>query len=193
MKNARFNVATSPRHPLGSRAIALLFFLAFAGVAYATTFITLGDDKYFLANTQVTDKGHLREYLPAGKTLTNWERLASVRVFSDLKDPEAYLRHLGSQVVHDHPAARAQLLQDPQTKAYLLDFMTFPPDATRPYYAEWNLMRATYVEGKGLIVYQYARRIYDVGPQTGPIVSAERNKMMAPFSTATFEEKEDTK
>jgi hypothetical protein len=193
MKNARFDVATPYRRPLGICAVAALFFLVFAGVAYASTFIVLGDDRYFLADTQATDKGQLREYIPAGQTLTNWERLVSVRVFSDLKDPEAYLRRLGSQVVHDHPAARAQLLQNPQTKAYVLDFMTFPPEATRPYYAEWNLMRATDVEGKGLIVYQYARRIYDVGPQTGLIVNAERNKMMAPFSAAAFEEQEDTK
>lgn len=152
--------------------------------------ITIGDTQFLLANAVPPEQPLLREYVPAGQTLDDWERLASVRIFKDLKDPRAYLDKLGNQVVHSHPAARAQLLQSDDRKGYVLDFMMFPPDSTRPFYAEWSLARAAYVEGKGLVVYQYSVRIYKVGPETGPIVQAERVKMLKPFEAATFEEKE---
>jgi len=185
-------VVTPSPLPLRLCVIALFWF-EFASAAAAAPYITLNDEKYFLADTESNDRQQLREYLPKGETLANWERLTSIRITKDLNDPESFLHRLASQVVHDHPAAKAWLLQNTQTKAFVLDFMTFPPDKTRPYYAEWNLMRAVYVEGKGLVVYQYASRLYDVGPQIGPIVVAERNKIIGPFSTDTFEEKEDAK
>ena len=55
--------------------------------------------------------------------------------------------------------------------------MAFPPSTTKPFYAEWNLWRASYVDGKGLVVYQYARRIYTVGPEFGAVVKEARDRI----------------
>jgi hypothetical protein len=55
------------------------------------------------------------------------------------------------------------------------------------------LWRASYVDGKGLVVYQYARRIYTVGPEFGAVVKAAREKMYNAFAAATFVELEDAK
>jgi hypothetical protein len=169
--------------------VFLLFALGLATSVRAAPFITIGDDRFFLVNATSI----LREYVPLGQTLDNWQELAAIRILKDQKDPRAYLDRLGHQVVKSNPAARAELVQSDETKAFILDFMTFPGFTTKPFYAEWNLFRATYVDGRGLVVYQYARRIYQLGPDTGRIVMAARQKMYKPFAAATFEEVEDAK
>jgi len=169
----------------------LLLLLITTGRILAAPYVTIGDLKFFKAYAPADSPVQLREYLPAGETFDHWNRMASVRVFKDQKDPKKYLDAVAAQVVKSHPAARAQLLQNDKTKTLVLDFMTFPADDVRPRFAEWNLMRAKYIKGTGLVVYQYAVRFYVVGKETGALVNAERNKMVAPFESATFEEKEE--
>lgn len=168
------------------RLFSVLIFIALAP-AHAAPSIVIGDLKLFQAYAPPESKVGLREYVPAGESIKSWTRMASVRVFKDQKDPKAYLTAVAAQVAKSHPSARYQFLRNDTTKSLVLDFMTFPPESVSPFYAEWNLMRASFVEGKGLVVYQYAMRIFDVGPQTGAIVNAERNKMVGPFELATFE------
>lgn len=169
------------------RLYPTLIFIALANL-HAAPSIAIGDLKLFQAYAPPESKVALREYVPAGESIKNWTRMASIRVFKDQKDPKAYLTAVAAQVAKSHPSARYQFLQNNKGKSLVLDFMTFPPESVSPFYAEWNLMRASFVEGKGLVVYQYAMRIFDVGPQIGPIVNAERNKMVGPFELATFEE-----
>ncbi|MBI5772911.1 MAG: hypothetical protein HZA89_04095 [Verrucomicrobia bacterium] len=175
----------------------LLLILCFATVSTlkAEPFITIGDLKLFRAYAPTNSKVELREYIPQGENIKEWSRLASVRVFKNLKDPEAYLRNVAATVAKSHPSARYQYLrmESDKTKKLILDFMTFPPESVPKFYAEWNLMRAQYVAGKGLVVYQYAMRTFVVGKETGTIVNAERKKMTVPFYAATFEESEESK
>ena len=70
--------------------------------------------------------------------------------------------------------------------------MTFAPDSAPVHFAEWNLMRARYVQGTGLIVYQYAMRLYKFGESSGAVINAERNKMTGPFESASFEEQKES-
>ena len=168
-----------------------LFTVLFAVVAVglqAAPFISIGDPKLYQAYAPSDSKAQLREYLPLGENFEHWNRLASVRVFKDLKNPKAYLLTAAAGVTKSHPAARYQFLVNDKTKELILDFMTFPPDSTKERFAEWNLMRAKVVEGVGLVVYQYAMRVYVIGKETGPIITAERKKMVGPFQEASFEE-----
>ena len=171
----------------------LLLALVSIAVANATAapFITIGDLKLFQAYAPAESPVGLREYIPVGESIDKWTHLASLRVIKDQKDPEAYLTEVATQVAKSNPAARYQFLRNDKTKSLILDFMMFPPASTSPFYAEWNLMRATFVAGKGLVVYQYAIRIFEVGPQTGAIVNAERNKMVGPFERADFAETDE--
>lgn len=167
-----------------------LFSLALASAALAgKPYIKIGDQKMFLAYTPGLAANGLREYLPAGETLGNWARLASVRVFPDLDDPAAFLKKVADGVKRSHPAARYQLLEAKGGGPLVLDFLTFPPEGSRDNYAEWNLMRAKHVEGKGLAVYQYAMRIYGPSENSASEIKAERAKMLDPFVAATFQEK----
>jgi hypothetical protein len=123
------------------------------------------------------------------KTVTvRYHGQASIRVFKDLTDPGADLQTVAAGVVKSGPSAGARLLKDTNTDGLILDFMMFaPPSAEQPF-AEWNLMRAKYLEGTGLVVYQYAVRYYTFGAETGAKVNAERMTMMTPFGSATFQE-----
>jgi len=174
------------------KTLPLLFLLLIAnGKILAAPYITIGDLKLFKAYSPESPV-QLREYLPVGETFNHWNRLASVRVFKDQKDPKKYLDTLGQQVVHSSPAARAQLLKNDKTQSLVLDFMTFSLANPKQQFAEWNLMRAKYVKGQGLVVYQYAVRYYTIDKNMPAAVIAERNKMVTPFAEASFEEKEDT-
>lgn len=148
--------------------------------------ITIGPRRLALAYAPADSPVGLREYLPAGESLDHWNRLASVRVFGGLNDPAAYLKNVAAGVAKSNPAARYQFLQNNETKDLILDFMVFATDPSKPTFAEWNLMRAVYEEGRGLVVYQYAVRYYTFGSQTGPMVNEERNAMAGPFETASF-------
>lgn len=50
-------------------------------------------------------------------------------------------------------------------------------------------MRAKFVKGTGLVVYQYALRLYTIDDDSINVLTTERRKMMAPFVEASFEEK----
>jgi hypothetical protein len=173
--------------------LALLAAIGLVTPVEATPFITIADIRFFLASSVPSGNPMVREYVPSGETLDNWEQLAAVRIFPRLKDPHAFLDGLGHQVVKRNPETRYWLVQNNETKDLVLDFMAFPPSTTKPFYAEWNLWRASYVDGKGLVVHQYARRIYTVGPEFGAVVKAAREKMYNAFAAATFVELEDAK
>ncbi len=151
-------------------------------------YILIGDLKLCLAFAPEASTERLREYLPEGEVFERWNRLASVRVFEHVRDPREYLETVAAAVRQSHPSAKARLLQSEATGALLLDFMTFGPELGALGFAEWNLMRAEFVPDCGLTVYQYAMRVYELGEQCGRIILAERQRMLTPFLSATFEE-----
>jgi len=184
------------------KRLTLILFILIAAKICAAPYITIGDTKFFLAyaptNYAPTDTTiGLREYIPASETLDNWNRLASIRIFKNQNDPEKYLKAMAATVAKSSPAAQAHLLKNDKTNTMILDFVIFSPESVQPHFAEWNLMRATHIAGKGLVLYQYAMRIYNLTDKTVDAaiaaIRAERDKMLAPFDTATFEEKEDPK
>jgi hypothetical protein len=95
------------------------------------------------------------------------------------------LDRLGKKVIRTNPAARAETLVSDMTGDQILDFLMFTKDDK---IAEWNLMRARYEKGKGLIVFQYAARFYKIDKNLAPAIKAERMKMVDPFAKASFEE-----
>jgi len=93
-------------------------------------------------------------------------------------------------VKQSNPAASSRFFQNDK-KQTVLDFITFAPAESPVKYAEWNLMRAHYVKGSGLVVFQYALRLYRINADSINLIVAEREKMMGPFVEATFDEKDD--
>ena len=60
--------------------------------------ITIGELKFLRAYSPEDSKVDLREYLPEGETFDHWNRLASIRVFKDLKDPKQYLLNVAAAI-----------------------------------------------------------------------------------------------
>jgi len=116
--------------------LALLAAIGFVAPVEATPFIIVADIRFFLASSVPSDNPMVREYVPSGETLENWEQLVAVRVFPRLKDPHAFLDGLGHQVVKRNPETRYWLVQNNETKDLVLDFMAFPPSTTKPFYAD---------------------------------------------------------
>ena len=153
----------------------------------AAPHIAIGDLRLYLANSGITVAGPLKEYLPSGETLENWNHLASVRIFKNLTDPDAYLEGLGKQVVKKDPAARYQILKN-GSGLTVLDFLAFSDPSIPKPYAEWNLMKATYIPGEGLVLYQFAMRIYAIDGTLPQRINDERLKMLTAFAQATYAE-----
>jgi hypothetical protein len=181
---------TRPHFPSNARwascHVALLTAIIAATVPQASGIeqISIGELKLIRAFASTEQGNELREYLPAGETLQHWQHLASVRVFKNLRDPDAYLKNVAAAVTKSHPQAHYQVFRN--TDSLVLDFTTFTPDSAPEGFAEWNLMRATYEQGRGLVVYQYAMRLYEISPTTADRVNAERNKVLGSFGTASF-------
>ena len=173
------------------RLILLHLLLALVIETCAEPYIIIGDLKLVRVPSAVRTDG-LREYIIEGDTVERWTRLASVRVFPNQRDPKAFLSAVAAGVRKTDPNARHQFYQNKRTKNITLDFMVFPPRGEpRRYDAEWNLMRAEYQKGRGLVVYQYAMRLYRSGTEGAKLINTEREKMLDPFQQASFDEKEE--
>jgi|UniRef100_UPI0040492300 hypothetical protein len=170
--------------------LAALLIGTTAPLLLATPQIVIGDLKLQRANLADDTGDQVREYIPAGETLDHWNRLASVRILKKEKDSKKYLTRVADEVKQSNPAASSRFFQNDK-KQTVLDFITFAPAESPVKYAEWNLMRAHYVKGSGLVVFQYALRLYRINADSINLIVAEREKMMGPFVEATFDEKDD--
>jgi len=167
----------------------LFLFSACAAVSLnAAPSIRIGALRLVLVPATAEADGQPREYLPRSEDADHWTRRAMVQVFKDQSDPIAYLKQAAADVVKTGRFAHYEVLTDPQTREVILDYMTFPPNTAAVQYAEWSLIRARYVAGRGLVVCRYSMRCYDVGPPTAVKVKAERIRMLEPFKAASFDE-----
>jgi hypothetical protein len=168
-------------------ALVVTFFSVITCYA-ETKCITVGDLKFMLASAPVGSPTRMREYLPEGEHLENWVRLVSVQIFPKLRDSEEYLTKLATQVQNRDPATQYRIWRKDHNTPLVLDFMAFSYKNGFVEFLEWNLMKAHYVEGEGLVLNQYAMRIYNPEMDASKTVIAERNKMLDVFAKASFEE-----
>jgi len=171
--------------------LTFVSFLTLAQLLSAAPYVMIGDLKLVRASAPAESEIQLREYLPEGEGLERWNRLASVRVFKTEKNAQKYLERVAATVRKSGPPARAEFFRNEQKKESVLDFITFAPPTSPKHFAEWNMMRAKFVEGTGLVVYQYALRLYVIDDDSIKVITSERRKMMARFVEASFEEKSE--
>jgi hypothetical protein len=101
---------------------------------------------------------NFKEYIPAGETLDHWTKLASIRTFKNLNEPESYARALGQRVKQDNPLSQSAIVYNPKKNIAIIDFITWPKDLA---YVEFNIFRIERNGKSGLVAYQYAVRDYD--------------------------------
>jgi hypothetical protein len=186
---------------LNARLAFTFLLLTLFGRAIASPEIKIGDKEFVRVTDEENSVNSLREYIPKGETLDHWNRLASVRIFKNQNDPKKFLGNLASVVSAKTPVNSCRFYRNSKTKDIVLEFLELSPPSDKLHCVEWNMMRAKFVDGTGLVVFQYAMRLYapvdDTGHRT-PIVwfsktapemiNAERFKMIGSFFDSSFEE-----
>ncbi|MCF7688923.1 MAG: hypothetical protein K9M98_11950 [Cephaloticoccus sp.] len=172
------------------RILAVLVLGTAAQALLATPHIMIGDVRLEHAFTPVAVESSLREYIPPGETSDHWTRLASFRIIRKEKDSKKYLTRLAETATQSNPMAKARFLQNDKGQT-VLDTITFAPADSPVKFAQWGMTRAVYVKGTGLMVYQYAMRLYQIDAESAKLIATERERMMAPFVAAHFNEQED--
>ncbi len=99
----------------------------------------------------------VKEFIPKGQKLDSWTQLASIREYSKLNDPKAIAENLVKALKLQNPRAPHQMMQNPKTGAYLVDFITWPRDGA---YVEFNIFKYEKKAGGGMTAHQYALRAY---------------------------------
>lgn len=158
------------------------------GPSPVTPCVILGSLTLFLANSPADSPNELREYIPDDETLEHWLHMASTWVLKDSIDPQAYLKEVEADAAKANSKAHSRFWPN---NGPALEFMTYAPMSYSLKFAQWNLMRASHVDGRGLVVYQYAVRYFNYGDATAAKVTAERDSMLGPFGASSFEELTD--
>lgn len=99
----------------------------------------------------------IKEFIPAGETLDTWTRLASIREYTELNDPQAAVGALVRQLKQKYPDSRSAIIENPTTGEVIVDFVLWPPDAS---FVEFNVFKYGRKPEGGMIAEQYALRAY---------------------------------
>ena len=99
----------------------------------------------------------VREYIPVGEKLESWTRLASIREYPKLDEPQAVAANLVRALKQQNSAAQSAMIENPATGEVIVDFVTWPADRA---FVEFNIFKYARRPGGGLIAHQYALRDY---------------------------------
>jgi len=153
-----------------------------------TPALVMGTGTFFLAGGPGDSPDMPREYIPDDETLEHWAHRISIRVYKDLTDPMAFLQGMQQEALKYRPPSNSRMLEGEETREPILEFSNYAPSAASQKYRQWNLMRAAYVAGKGVVTYEYSVRYYSYGDATAALIDQEREGMFRPFASASFEE-----
>lgn len=143
-------------------------------------YVEFDGTRYYLGDEQANERESLKEYVPTGQLVTDWNELVSVRTIKGLTDAKAYAANLQRIVLSSSPLAQCVVAQ--KKKVIIVDFLTWPQDMS---YGEFNLMKVVSSKA-GLTVFQYARKWR--GDDWGDKLKAERMRLYDILYGASFEE-----
>ena len=118
---------------------------------------TIAGDTFHLVSTNVSDAGHLEEYVPAGQTLKDWTKLFGVRSFKNIISPRDYITRLKDEYHEKNPGMSYAWGALQSSNVWYVDFLT-PPPSKKSKVLEWDFFRAETNAAGGIVVYQYAER-----------------------------------
>lgn len=115
------------------------------------------------------------EFIPAGETLEKWTRLASIRRFPDLDDPQALAAKTVEGVAKSYPGAPTNLVDDPKSSDAVIEFVVNAPDDS---FAEYNLFKYAKDPSGGVVAEQYALRGYGDRQKFLDSLTASRQRLL---------------
>ncbi len=164
-------------------ALAFAFVVA-AGAGEAARTVTFDKVTYARQFVSGSPTASLAEYIRANETVENWTTLVAVRSFPQLDDPGAAAAELAKTLKKSNPLARFQLLVKEDKSEAMIDFLTWPEDAS---YSEFNIFRYLRLPGHpGLISYQFAYRFTDTSPEATEQFKQDRRRWVEEMPRADF-------
>jgi len=149
--------------------------------APSLTFDQVTYTRQFVSNTLDIS---IAEYVAPGETLDNWTTLVAVRSFPKLDNPSAAVAQFAKVVKQANPLARFQILVKEDQSEAMIDFLTWPADAS---YAEFNVFRYIKRPGHpGLIAYQFAYRFSDTSDEAAEQFKKDRQRWVDEMTRAEF-------
>jgi hypothetical protein len=171
------------------KTLLLLFFglLLFATGAGAQT-LKIAGETFHPVDTNSSDAGYLKEYLPAHQTLTDWTKSFGVSSFSRVASPSNYINNLCAAYHRGYPEMKFDSGGQESRNRWFADFLVYPKTPASKY-LEWNFFRAQTNATGGIIVFQYTeRRAYkkDIKELESWDVTALRRHMLPFLMTNEF-------
>lgn len=124
--------------------------LKLLGVSYRLAFV---DEQKNRNHLQI-----LNEYIPDGESLERWSSLIAVFHYPEIADLAGMPGELVKAIKSHNPLARFEVHSSPDGKRVMVDFVTWDVDKK---FAEFNIfIYQNAVEGKGVLVHQFAMRAY---------------------------------
>jgi hypothetical protein len=100
----------------------------------------------------------IKEYIPNGQTLETWTKLASIRRYDHLDDPQALAGGLLKQLKKNYPLSPSSIIENPKTGEVIVDFIVWPEDGA---FVEFNVFKYGKDEQGKVVAQQYALRAYE--------------------------------
>ncbi|MEO6848343.1 MAG: hypothetical protein ABI254_13885 [Chthoniobacterales bacterium] len=169
-----------------------LFCMAFR--SQATPHLDFDGTRFYLAYAPQHSEVGLREYLPKGESLEHWNRLLSERYFKHLTDPEAYVKKVGKVAQGNQAEKNYELFIDKGKGLYAINFLSY---SEKEGVMECNIMQVHREKELGLVLYQYAWRVYGINKMNekqadaaAKKVATDLHRMTPLFLSFDFKQKE---
>jgi len=161
------------------------------GLTPPDEFIQFGSTEFHCAFFDKNEEGWIKEYIPTGQTLQNWEELISVRNFNTIVSPKKYIQSMAAQYRYEYPGIDFAVFERPEFGQWGLDFIAFARGDKKT--VEWNCFLAEKSKaGSGITVYQYAMREFSFSAFEATF-REERPKLLSTFLESDFTAQEVSK
>jgi hypothetical protein len=164
--------------------LTILACLAFDAAAQNVQNIRIGDAQFFLAYTNASADGYLREYCLRNETTNNWTKLFAVRHFKKVESPKKYIGQMAQDYRKKFPQMSFASGGDDKKNLWLIDYVVY--DKKEPKLIEWDVFRAQTNAAGGILVYQYAERMTYKNSMAELDVKGLRKRMMPVMATNQF-------
>lgn len=146
--------------------------------------IEFDGDSYVEQFESATPEIRLMEFVRPNETVDNWTKLLAVRNFTQLDDPGQSAAAVGKTLQQLQPEAKYRLLEKEDGSEAIIDFITWPADAS---YLEFNIHRYLKKPGlPGLVSYQFAYKFTDTSPESQQKFQELRAKWVDEMSKADW-------
>ena len=146
--------------------------------------IEFDGDTYVEQFEIATPEIRLMEFVRPNETVENWTKLLAVRNFTQLDDPGQSAAAVGKTLQQMQPEAKYRLLEKEDGSEAIIDFITWPADAS---YLEFNIHRYLKKPGlPGLVSYQFAYKFTDTSPESQRKFQELRAKWVDEMSEADW-------